>query len=244
MPRRGVLSAKAVTKRYGPILAVDGISLEVAQGEVFGLLGSNGAGKTTLMKIFATLLRPDAGTASVAGIDVIQDPLAVRACIGFVPDSAALYDKLTGREFLHLVAKLRGIPIPRAEQGIAEVSYLLRMDEELARECDGLSRGMKQKLALASAMFHKPPVLILDEPTNGLDPRFAKLLKGWLKDYARAGNTVLMSTHVTQVAEAICDRVAIVHEGRIAAEGSVAEVAARADARTLEDAFSVIVGEA
>ena len=239
-----MLSARGIVKRYGALLAVDGISLEVAQGEVFGLLGSNGAGKTTLMKIFATLLRPDAGSARVAGIEVSDDPLAVRARIGFVPESPALYDKLTGREFLQLIAQLRGMPAKRAEQGIAEMASLLRMDEELERECDGLSRGMKQKVALASAMFHRPPVLILDEPTNGLDPRFAKILKEWLRGYARSGHTVLLSTHVTQVAESLCDRIAIVHQGRVAAEGRVPDVVSGADAGSLEDAFSVIVGDA
>ena len=239
-----MLSARHVTKSYGEILATDRIDLEVSQGEVFGLLGSNGAGKTTLMKIFATLLRPDSGTALVAGVDVTDDPMAVRARLGFVPESPALYDKLTGREFLEMIAQLRGVPPEKAAQGIAEVAALLHMDEELERECDGLSRGMKQKVALASAMFHRPPVLILDEPTNGLDPRFAKILKGWLRDYARSGHTVLLSTHVTQVAESLCDRIAIVHAGRVAAEGRVSEVVAGAKADTLEDAFSVIVGEA
>ena len=239
-----MLSARRITKSYGEILAADRIDLEVARGEVFGLLGSNGAGKTTLMKIFATLLRPYSGTAVVAGVDVTYDPLAVRARLGFVPESPALYDKLTGREFLQLIAQMRGILPERAEQGISEVADLLHMEEELERECDGLSRGMKQKVALASAMFHRPPVLILDEPTNGLDPRFAKILKEWLRGYARSGHTVLLSTHVTQVAESLCDRVAIVHAGRVAAEGRVAEVVARANAGSLEDAFSVIVGEA
>ncbi|HKZ47420.1 MAG TPA: ABC transporter ATP-binding protein [Thermoplasmata archaeon] len=236
-----MLSARGVTKRYGPLLALDAIDLDVRPGEVFGLLGSNGAGKTTLMKIFATLLRPDAGSAAVRGLDVLGDPLGVRRLIGFVPETPALYDKLTGREFLHMIARLRGMPDAQAARGIQELSDLLRMEEELDRETDGLSRGMKQKVALASAMFHRPPVLILDEPTNGLDPRFARLLKGWLRAYAAAGNTVLLSTHVTQVAEAICDRIAVVHGGRVAALGTPEDVSHRAGTENLEDAFSVIV---
>ena len=124
------------------------------------------------------------------------------------------------------------------------MTRLFHMDAELVRETDGLSRGMKQKLALASALFHKPPVLLLDEPTNGLDPRFAKLLKDWLKAYARAGNTVLLSTHVTQVAESICDRVGIIHEGHLVAMGTVGDVKAGVGSATLEDAFTAIVGEA
>jgi len=226
------------------VIALDRVDLEVSDGEVFGLLGSNGAGKTTLLKIFATLLKPDAGTALVRGTDVVDRPLQVRRMIGFVPESPSLYDKLTGMEFLQMIASLRRIPANEVNRGIAEMTRLFRMDAELVRETDGLSRGMKQKLALASALFHKPPVLLLDEPTNGLDPRFAKLLKDWLKAYARAGNTVLLSTHVTQVAESICDRIGIIHEGHLVALGTVGDVKAGVGSATLEDAFTAIVGEA
>lgn len=223
---------------------MDRIDLEVSDGEVFGLLGSNGAGKTTLLKIFATLLRPDAGVASVRGTNAVEHPLQVRRMIGFVPESPSLYDKLTGMEFLQMIASLRRIPAREASKGIDEVTQLFRMDAELEREADGLSRGMKQKLALASAIFHKPPVLLLDEPTNGLDPRFAKIFKEWLKSYAMAGNTVMLSTHVTQVAESICDRIGIVHEGHLVALGTVGDVRAKTGSETLEDAFTAIVGEA
>jgi len=240
--RRGVLAARAVSKRYGTIVAVDRIDLDVPRGEVFGLLGSNGAGKTTLLKIFATLLRPDSGHATVGGIDAVADPMGVRRLIGFVPETPALYEKLTGREFLHLVARLRGLPAKEADRGIQGVVDLLHMEAEIDREADGLSRGMRQKLALASAMFHRPPVLLLDEPTNGLDPRFTKILKEWLRGYARDGNTVVLSTHVTQVAESVCDRVGIVSEGRVAALGTVREVLSASGSSSLEDAFSVVVG--
>lgn len=226
------------------MIALDRVDLEVSTGEVFGLLGSNGAGKTTLLKIFATLLKPDAGTALVRGTDAVDHPLQVRRMIGFVPESPSLYDKLTGMEFLQMIASLRRIPSGEANRGIAEMMRLFHMDAELVRETDGLSRGMKQKLALASALFHKPPVLLLDEPTNGLDPRFAKLLKDWLKAYARAGNTILLSTHVTQVAESICDRIGIIHEGHLVAMGTVGDVKAGVGSATLEDAFTAIVGEA
>jgi len=238
-----MLSARDISKRYGRIVALDHISLELSKGEVFGLLGSNGAGKTTLMKIFATLLRPDSGQATVGNADVVANPLRVRRIIGFVPENPSLYDKLTGREFLDMIARLRGMKKEDVDRGISEMRDLFRMGAELEREADGLSRGMKQKLALSSALFHRPPVLILDEPTNGLDPRFAKVLKEWLKEYARAGNTVLLSTHVTQVAEAICGRIAIIHEGRMVALGSVGEVCASTGASNLEDAFTAIVGD-
>jgi len=239
-----MLAAREVTKRYGDIVALNHISLELSTGEVFGLLGSNGAGKTTLMKIFATLLRPDSGVAFVGNADVVRDPLMARRMIGFVPENPSLYDKLTGREFLNMIARLRNMKRADADRGIDEMRELFRMGAELERESDGLSRGMKQKLALSSALFHKPPVLILDEPTNGLDPRFAKVLKEWLKNYARAGNTILLSTHVTQVAEAICDRIAIIHDGGLVALGSIKEVLDETDASTLEDAFTALVGDA
>jgi ABC-2 type transport system ATP-binding protein len=238
-----MLAARDVTKRYGDIIALNRVSLELSRGEVFGLLGSNGAGKTTLMKIFATLLRPDSGVAVVGNADVVRDPLRARRLIGFVPENPSLYDKLTGREFLNMIARLRNMKQADADRGISEMRELFRMGAELERESDGLSRGMKQKLAVSSALFHRPPVLILDEPTNGLDPRFAKVLKEWLKEYARAGNTILLSTHVTQVAEAICDRIAIIHDGGLVALGSVKEVCAKSGASTLEDAFTAIVGD-
>ncbi len=238
-----MLVARDIAKRYGEVVALDGVSLELRQNEVFGLLGSNGAGKTTLMKIFATLLRPDYGFATIRGRDVVREPLVARRMIGFVPETPSLYDKLTGREFLNMIARLRGMRQEEADRGIGEMTELFRLGAELEREADGLSRGMKQKLALSSALFHKPPVLILDEPTNGLDPRFAKVLKEWLKAYAKAGNTVLLSTHVTQVAESICDRVGVIHEGKLAALGTVGEVCQRTGTTSLEDAFSALVGE-
>ncbi len=239
-----MLAAREVVKRYGNTIALDGVSFDVRRGEVFGLLGSNGAGKTTLMKIFTTLLKPDKGLALIGNADVVDRPLAVRRLIGFVPENPALYDKLTGFEFLRMIARLRNMPPKEAELGIAEMTRLLRLGPELEREADTLSRGMRQKLALASALFHKPPVLILDEPTNGLDPRYAKTLKEWLMGYARAGNTVFLSTHVTQVAESVCDRVAILHEGRLVALGTVDEVCSMAGTDNLEDAFTAIVGDA
>lgn len=231
-----------LTKRYGDVTAVDAVDLDVRAGEVFGLLGSNGAGKTTMMKVFMTLLRPDGGKAYVDGLDVTRDALRVRALLGYVPENPALYEKLTGSEFLHLLATLRGIPKDRARTLIADAADLFRLDRELELEMDAYSRGMRQKMTLAAATFHRPRGLVLDEPTNGLDPRFTKILKGYLREFAEDGGTVLLSTHITDVAEAICDRVAVVHDGRIVALGTVDEVEARAGATNLEDAFVALVG--
>ncbi len=231
-----------LTKRYGDVVAVDAMDLDVRPGEIFGLLGSNGAGKTTMMKVFATLLHPDGGRAWVEGLDVVRDSLRVRALLGYVPENPAMYEKLTGLEFLRLLAALRGLPRADAEPRIEEAARRFRLDRELELEMDAYSRGMRQKMALAAATFHAPRGLVLDEPTNGLDPRFTKILKGYLREFAADGGTVLLSTHITDVAEEVCDRVAIVHEGRIVTVGTVAEVQASAGATNLEDAFVALVG--
>ncbi|TLZ52294.1 MAG: ABC transporter ATP-binding protein [Methanobacteriota archaeon] len=236
--------ASQLTKRYGDVTAVDAVDLEVRAGEIFGLLGSNGAGKTTMMKVFMTLLRPDRGAAFVDGLDVTHDSLAVRALLGYVPENPALYEKLTGLEFLHLLATLRGIPPDGATPLIDDAAKRFRLDRELELEMDAYSRGMRQKMALAAATFHRPKGLVLDEPTNGLDPRFTKILKAYLKEFAANGGTVLISTHITDVAEAICDRVAVVHDGHVAALGTVEAVQAQAGASNLEDAFVALVGDA
>lgn len=236
--------AAQLTKRYGDVVAVDAVDLDVRPGEIFGLLGSNGAGKTTMMKVFMTLLRPDRGSAFVDGVDVTRESLRVRALLGYVPENPALYEKLTGSEFLHLLATLRGIPKDAAKPLIDASADLFRLDRELELEMDAYSRGMRQKMALAAATFHRPKGLVLDEPTNGLDPRFTKILKEYLRGFAANGGTVLISTHITDVAEAICDRVAVVHDGRVVALGTVDEVQARGGASNLEDAFVALVGDA
>jgi len=236
--------AERLTKRYADVVAVDRVDLDVRDGEIFGLLGSNGAGKTTMMKVFMTLLRSDGGRAFVGGIDVRQDPLKVRAALGYVPENPSLYEKLTGAEFLALLATLRGLPADRGERMIEATARRFRLDRELELEMDAYSRGMRQKMALAAATFHEPRGLVLDEPTNGLDPRFTKILKEYLRQFAASGGTVLLSTHITDIAEQVCDRVAVIHEGRLVALGTVPEVQEAAHAANLEDAFVALVGDA
>jgi ABC-2 type transport system ATP-binding protein len=197
-----------------------------------------------MMKVFTTLLRPDSGAASVGGVDVLRDPLRVRALLGYVPENPSLYEKLTGAEFLGLLATLRGLPPERAERMIEAASRRFRLERELELEMDAFSRGMRQKMALAAATFHEPRGLVLDEPTNGLDPRFTKILKEYLRAFAAGGGTVLLSTHITDVAEQICDRVAVLHEGRVVALGTVPEVQDAARSSNLEDAFVALVGDA
>ena len=231
-----------LTKRYGDRLAVDRLSLEVAPGEVVGFLGPNGAGKTTTMKMACGLLRPTAGRVLVGGVDVADEPARAKALIGYCPDQPALYEKLTGRQMLELAADLYGVA--REHQAAAippmlEEFALLEHADELVQS---FSRGMRQKLSLCCALIHDPTVLFLDEPTVGLDPASARQLKEVIAGLRRRGRSVFLSTHVLEVAERVCDRVAIVDRGRVLHVGSPAEVGRLVGESSLEDAFLRITG--
>lgn len=236
-----MLETRGLTKIFGTVVAVDKLSIKVEKGEIFGLLGTNGAGKTTTMKILACLLKPTYGTALVDGMDVTNAPLDVKARIGYLPEMPSLYEKLTGREFLMMVGTLRNMPDEVLESRVTEFTRSLELHEQLDMEIGTYSKGMRQRIAFASSVLHRPPVLILDEPTSGLDPRFAKIVKGWIKAYVANGNTILMSTHVTEIAAGLCDRIAIVHNGRIVGEGSPDALARNVGVETLEDAFVKLV---
>jgi len=241
-PRRPAIMVEHLSKRFGKVLAVDDLSLEVADGEIFGILGSNGAGKTTTLKVLCGLLRPDGGRVEVAGIDVLQNPVEAKGKIGFLPEAPALYDQLSGKEFLEMIGTLRGIEPGRLGKRIDDLLESMELTASRDRNVGTYSRGMRQKLAFASAIIHEPGILILDEPLSGLDPRFGKLFKCWIKEHAMAGRSVLMSTHVTANAEQMCDKVAIMDKGRLLCSGKVADVMASAEARSLEDAFVTLVG--
>jgi ABC-type multidrug transport system ATPase subunit len=236
-----MLETRNLTKAFGKVVAVNDVSLMVNKGELFGLLGTNGAGKTTTMKIFSCLLKPSSGQALVDGLDVVKSPIDVKRRIGYMPEAPPLYDKLTGREFLLLLGRLRAMPPEDLDKQVEYFSKTLELGQFLDMEIGSYSKGMRQRVAFASALLHSPPVLILDEPTAGLDPRFAKLVKGWIRDYVNNGGTVLMSTHVTEVAESLCDRVGVIHLGRIVGLGTPAELRSRTGAGNLEDAFVRLV---
>lgn len=242
-PRDAAVAINALVKRFGDKAAVDGLDLVVGYGEIVGFLGPNGAGKTTTMRILAGLLRPTAGTVRVAGVDVVDRPIAVRRAVGFVPETPFLYEKLTGREFLEFSAGLFGV-----RDAGAHLQQLLRVFD-LEQQADDLvesfSRGMRQKLGLAGVLLHEPPVLLLDEPTNSLDPRSARTVKDLLTGLRDRGRAVLLSTHVLEIAEHLCDRVAIVDQGRIIAAGTLAELRERLGAghASLEDVFLRLTGE-
>ncbi len=215
-----VIEIRGLTRSYGPRLVVDRLDLRVHSGEIYGFLGPNGAGKTTTIKMMVGLLEPDAGTVAMAGRDVWADPLSAKAAFGYVPDRSHLYEYLTGREFLEFVAQMRRLPRAEAEARIGELLPLLQLEEAADALCGAYSFGMKRKLALAAALLHRPRVLVLDEPFNGLDPRSARRLKDLLVELANGGCGLFMSTHDLATAEAVCNRLGVLHRGRLVAEGN------------------------
>jgi ABC-2 type transport system ATP-binding protein len=226
-----------LARRYGDFVAVGGLHLNVQAGEIYGFLGSNGAGKTTTIKMLVGLLAPSHGRAWVDGHDVWQAPLAAKAALGYVPDRALLYERLTGREYLAFLAQMRGIPYQEAIGRMETLLEALGLAEQAERPSGSYSFGMQRKLALAGALLHQPRVLILDEPLNGLDPRSARHLKELFRELVAGGSTILLSTHDLATAEEICQRVGVIHHGRLVAEGSAAELRVLVGAPDLEAVF-------
>jgi ABC-2 type transport system ATP-binding protein len=227
-----------VTKCYGRLRAVDDVSLEVHSGEVFAFLGPNGAGKTTTIKLIAGLLSPDQGVVSVCGDNMAGNGRAAKSRMAYVPDEPFLYDKLTAREFLRFVGQMYCLDESECNSRIKHYIQRLEISSFADQLAEGFSHGMKQRAALAGALLHEPEVLIVDEPMVGLDPRTVRTVKDLFRERARAGLTVFMSTHTLEVAEAIADRIAIIHQGRIIACGPLAELRSRAASEhRLEDIF-------
>lgn len=220
---RPLLEAERLVKLFGDFVAVDHVSLSVRRGEVFGLLGPNGAGKTTTVGICTGLLSQTSGTVRIAGIDLSTDPVAAKRRIGYVPDEPYLYDKLTAREFVTFMGRLYEVTDHLKERADRLLQYF-DLGEAADDLIGGYSHGMKQKTALCGALVHEPQLLFLDEPTVGLDPRSARLLKDTLQLLAAEGRSVVLCTHILEIAEAICDRVAILDRGRVIAEGSLEEL--------------------
>jgi ABC-2 type transport system ATP-binding protein len=239
-----VIRLTDLTKRYGKFTAVDGITLEVPRGELFGLLGPNGAGKTTTMRMIAGILQPTAGSVLVGGVDMLARPLEAKARIGFIPDRPFVYDKLTGGEFLRFAAALYGQDGPGVERRIDELLEMFDLTEWKHELTEAYSHGMRQKLIISGALVHRPELIIVDEPMVGLDPRSARLLKDLFRQFVVRGGTVLMSTHTLEVAEIMCDRIAIVYKGKIAARGTMAELRQQTESgdMSLEDLFLKLTG--
>ncbi|MBV8565055.1 MAG: ABC transporter ATP-binding protein [Methylobacteriaceae bacterium] len=223
--------------------AVDNLDLVVRSGELYALLGPNGAGKTTTLRMVAGLVRPDGGAIEVFGIDALASPFAAKRIIAWLPDEPMLYDKLTPLEYLEFVAGLWGVDPQRAQKNAQELLEWLGLWESREVRCEGFSRGMKQKVALAGALIHEPKLLILDEPLTGLDAAVARQVKDLLQERARQGATIILTTHILEVAERLADRIGIIQAGRLVAEGTLADLRKQAGSggQSLEDVFLHLV---
>jgi ABC-2 type transport system ATP-binding protein len=238
------VQASALSKSFGKLVAVRDVSLEVGAGEVFGFLGPNGAGKSTTIRMLTGLVRPTSGTAQVAGFDVVTETQEVKRRVGYLAETPYLYQKLTGREFLGFMSGLYGVPSRLAAQRAERFLALFELADKADDLVESYSHGMRQKLGLAGAMLHEPQVLFLDEPTSGLDPRSARLVKDLLLALVERGHTVFLSTHVLDIAEQLCHRVAIIDHGCLIATGTLDELRrqARSEAGSLEDIFLHLTG--
>jgi sodium transport system ATP-binding protein len=241
-----MIEARLLTKIFrdrkkGEIRGADGVSFRVEPGTIYGLLGANGAGKTTTLRLLATLLKPTSGTAIVAGHDVVHEPDKVRACVGFLGTTTALYARLTAREVIAYFGRLNGMSEPVLRGRIGSLADELEMHDFLDRRCDKLSTGMKQKTSIARTLVHDPQVMIFDEPTLGLDVMAARSIVRFVRECRARGKTVIYSTHVMSEAEKLCDVIGFIHGGALRAEGTLAEIRARTGVSDLEECFVRIV---
>jgi ABC-2 type transport system ATP-binding protein len=237
-----LIEAIGLQKSFGDTIAVKGIDLQVRPGEIFGFLGPNGAGKTTTIKMLIGLLRPSAGVARIGGHDIQRDPIAAKSLIGYVPDQPYLPEKLTAREFLEFTAGLYQLDRAAARRRGDELLRLFGLADRSDDLVGGYSHGMRQKTALAGALLHNPQAFFLDEPTVGLDPRSARLIKDILREVAGRGTSVFLTTHILEIAERMCDRVAIISGGRLIATGTIDELRAGHSGESLEDIFLELTG--
>jgi ABC-2 type transport system ATP-binding protein len=237
-----MIEAIGLHKSFGDTLAVKGVDLRVRPGEIFGFLGPNGAGKTTTIKMLIGLLRPTAGVARIGGHDIQKEPIAAKSLIGYVPDQPYLPEKLTAREFLEFIAGLYQLNRAAARRRGEELLKLFGLADRGDELVGGYSHGMRQKTALAGALLHNPQAFFLDEPTVGLDPRSARLIKDILREVSDRGTAVFMSTHILEIAERMCDRVAIISSGEIIATGTMDELRAGRSGESLEDIFLELTG--
>ncbi len=225
--------------------AVDGLDLTVRAGEFYALLGPNGAGKTTTLRMVVGLLRPDAGSISVLGHDALADPVAAKQVMAWISDEPMIYDKLTPFEYLEFVAGLWGIDAAVAQARASDLLRWLGLADDAHHRCEGFSKGMRQKVALAGALVHDPRVIILDEPLTGLDAASARQVKSVLRERVSAGGTVIMTTHILEVAERMADRIGVIAGGRLIAHGTLDELRGQASKRTttLEDTFLTLIAD-
>jgi ABC-2 type transport system ATP-binding protein len=245
------LEIRGLVKRFERP-AVDGLDLAVRTGELYALLGPNGAGKTTTLRMIAGLMRPDSGSIQVVGIDALADPVAAKRVTAWISDEPMIYDKLTPEEYLEFVAGLWGVEPALAQARAHELLAWLGLAPHARERCETFSKGMRQKVALAGALVHEPRLIILDEPLTGLDAGSARQVKSVLRERARAGGTVIMTTHILEVAERMADRIGVIAHGKLVAEGTLEELRRQAgnhasnnlgDGASLEDTFLALVAE-
>jgi sodium transport system ATP-binding protein len=236
------LSKEFFDKKRGVIHAVDNVSFACQPGEISGLLGPNGAGKTTLLRMLATILEPTSGTATVAGYDVRQQAQQVRENIGYLSGSTALYERLTAREMVTYFGALYGLLPDEIAQRIETIFTELDMNEFADTRCDKLSTGQKQRVSIARTIIHLPPVLIFDEPTNGLDIVAARTITRFIRRCRDEGRTVIFSTHIMSEVEALCDRIVVIYSGKIVAIGTLEELRQQTGEQTLENVFLELIG--
>ena len=237
-----MIDAEHLWRQYGTQIALQDLTLRVEPGEVLGFLGPNGAGKSTTVKILTGMIKPDRGRAVVAGFDVARDPLEVKKRIGYVPESAALYESLSAREYLDLIASLHHLPPEPTRPRIEELLTRFGLSDAIDQRLSEFSKGMKQKVLIVSALLHRPDVLFLDEPLTGLDASAALVVKELIRGLAGQGRTIFFCSHVLEVVERICTRIVIIDRGRLIADGTAPAIAAAAGAATLEEAFVALTG--
>ncbi|MFH0991009.1 MAG: ABC transporter ATP-binding protein [bacterium] len=231
-----------LSKNYDGKVAVRDLSMTVGEGEIFGFLGPNGAGKTTTVKMLTGMIFPTGGSAKVAGFDIVKDPLEVKRRFGYVPESGALFEALTGWEYLRLIADLHHLERQMAEKRIEEFLTLFGLWDDRSARIQSYSKGMKQKILISAALIHNPLVLFLDEPLNGLDANAALVFKELLKKLSQQQKTIFFTSHILDVVEKICTRIAIINQGSIIIEGTAASIAQSTGQTTLEESFSKLTG--
>lgn len=240
-----LIETKQLTKKYGAVPVVKNLDLQVKAGEIYGFLGPNGAGKTTTIRMLTGLLEPSGGQAFICGHDITKKPANAKALLAYVPDQPKLYGKLSAREFLGLMADLYRMPKKQARERAEQLLSMFGLAERGDELLEGYSHGMRQKIVLAAALIHQPRVLLMDEPTVGLDPASARLLKDIIQELARQGAAIFVSTHILEIAERLCHRVGIIQEGKLIAQGSPEELRRQVgSSQSLEDIFLDLTGSA
>ena len=241
-----VVQTEKLSKHYGKggqIKALDELDLEVYEGETFGLLGPNGAGKTTTVRLLNCIIKPTSGTARVNGYDILKEENKVKRITGMLAESPGLYEKLSAYEFLEFIGALYDVPGDVLKERIDDLLKLFSLDDRRDDLLEGYSRGMKQKVLVTAALVHDPPILFLDEPTSGLDPRAALMVKDLIKKLAdTAGKTIFICSHILPIVEELCDRIGIINQGRLIAAGTVNEILAKTETKSLEQAFIALTG--